>query len=312
MTLSILVTGASGFIGRNLVKRLATEGHRVRAAARDPSSLLSLPVEPAFLGDLAGDFDWAPLVADMTHVVHLAGIAHATDEIPEATYQRVNAQASEDLAIACRGAGVRRLVLVSSVRAQVGPAATTILTERTPASPTDAYGRSKLAAEARIAHVLADGATDWVVLRPVVLYGPGVKGNVRTMARLAHTGLPLPLTALPGKRSLLGLANFSGAVAHVLTSELAARRTFLVADPAPLTIAEIVAALRRGQGRSPRLFQVPANLLRRGASLFGQGDMLDRLTGDLVVDTTALQSTGWRPFETAREGLERWQQADIG
>lgn len=308
MTLSILVTGASGFIGRDLVNRLAAAGHRVRAAARDPSSLLSLPVEPAFLGDLAGDFDWTPLVTGVSHVVHLAGIAHATDEIPEATYQRVNAQACEDLAIACRGAGVSRLVLISSVRAQIGPAATTILTERTLAAPTDAYGRSKLAAEAAIARVLADGATDWTALRPVVLYGPGVKGNVRTLARLARSGLPLPLATLPGKRSLLGLANFASAVAHVLTSEHAARRTFLVADPGPLTVGEFVAALRRGQGRSPRLLPVPTGLLRLGASLVGKGDMLDRLTGDLVVDTTALQSTGWQPCETASEGLERWHQ----
>lgn len=306
MTHAILVTGASGFIGRDLVCRLAAAGHRVRAAARDPATLAGLPAEPVCLGDLAHAVDWHPLVAGMSHVVHLAGIAHATAGIPEETYLRVNAEQTAALAEAAKAAHVRRLVLASSVRAQTGPAAGGVLDERQPACPTDAYGRSKLAAEKALARVLLDSPTDWVALRPVVLYGPGVKGNVRALARLAQTPLPLPLAALSGRRSLLGLANFADAVLHVLTAEGASRRVFLIADPEPVSVPGLVAALRRGKGRPPRLVPVPERLIRAAAALVGRADMLDRLSGNLVVDTTALQATGWQPRETAAEGLQRW------
>lgn len=307
MTLSILVTGATGFIGRDLVRRLAAAGHQVRAASRDPAALEGFPVEPVRMGDLsAGGTDWRRLVDGMTHVVHLAGIAHASAAIPDAVYDRVNAQAVGDLATAARVAAVRRIVFVSSVRAQTGPAAPGVLDERGPEAPTDAYGRSKLAGERALAAVLADGTTDWVALRPVVLYGAGVKGNVRALMRIARTPLPLPVGGLAGRRSLLGLGTFASAVGHVLEAESASRRVFLVADPGPVTIGDLVTALRRGCGRPPRLVAVPERLIRAGARLVGKGAMLDRLAGDLVVDTTALQATGWCPSETARDGLARW------
>lgn len=310
--LSILVTGASGFIGRDLVGRLASTGHRVRAAARRPADLSGLPIEAVQLTDLAAPVDWAPLLSGITHVVHLAGLAHSTEDIPEATYRRVNADAVAELAAAAPAAGVRRIVLVSSVRAQVGPAASSVLTERSAPAPTDAYGRSKLAAEAALARILAQGTTDWVALRPCVLYGPGVKGNVRTLARLAATPLPLPLGSLSGRRSLLGLTNFAAAIDHVLVADAAARRVLLLADPGPLTVADLVRALRRGRGRPAGLIPVPESLLRLAAGLVGRSAMLDRLAGDLVVDTTALQATGWQPRETAAEGLERWQRTGRG
>lgn len=310
--LSILVTGASGFVGRDLVGRLAAAGHRVRAAARRPADLSGLPAEAVPLADLSAPVDWAPLLSGITHVVHLAGLAHSTEDIPEATYRRVNAAAVAELAAAAPTAGVRRIVLVSSVRAQVGPAASSVLTERSAPAPTDAYGRSKLAAEEALARSLAQGTTDWVALRPCVLYGPGVKGNVRTLAKLAATPLPLPLGSLSGRRSLLGLTNFAAAIEHVLVADAAARRVLLLADPGPLTVADLVRALRRGRGRPARLIPVPESLLRLAAGLVGRSAMLDRLAGDLVVDTTALQATGWQPRETAAEGLERWQRTAGG
>lgn len=312
MTRSVLITGASGFIGRDLVQRLAESGHRVRAAARDVAGLAELPAELAQLGDLAQAVNWAPLVSGIDVVVHLAGIAHATERIPEAAYTAVNTTATIELARACRAAGVARLVFVSSVRAQTGPAAREVLTEHRPALPTDAYGRSKLAAELALARELGDGATDWVVLRPVVLYGPGVKGNVRTLSRLAATGLPLPLAALDGRRSLLGLENLGGAVQHALQAPTVSRRVFLVADPGPVSVAEIVTALRRGLGRPPGLFAASGSLLGAVAALTGQTAKLERIAGSLMVDTSALEASGWRPCWTASEGLERWQASGRG
>ena len=313
MTRTVLVTGASGFIGRDLVGRLAAAGWSVRAATRDPSSVVrSDRIEPVAVGDLAAATDWRRLVEGVSHIVHLAGIAHATAAIPEATYMAVNAQATRDLAVAARQAGAARIVFVSSVKAQCGPAAADVLTETMSPQPDDAYGRSKLAGERMLAEALGGSRTDWCVLRPVVLYGPGVKANMRALARLARLPLPLPLGALAARRSLLGLGNFFAAVEHTLSSPATARGTYLLADPGPLTVPGIVAAMRQGLGRPPGLFGVPLGPARLVAMALGKGAAWDRISGDLVVSTAALQATGWRPVETAAEGIARWMSRDTG
>ena len=309
----VLVTGAGGFVGRHLAARLAAAGWGVRAATRDPSSVGAVPgVEPVALGDLAGPVDWAPLVEGVSHVVHLAGIAHATRAIPEATYLAVNATATRRLAEAARAAGVRRVVLMSSVRAQCGPCAAAILSEATAAAPEDAYGRSKLQAEHELAGVLAAADCDWTVLRPVVVYGPGVKANMAVLVRLARAPWPLPLGALGGRRSIVGIDTLCDVVEHALGSAAASRATFLVADPGPLTVGGIIAAMRAGLDRRGGVWRVPLGPVRLTATLAGRASAWDRLTGDLVVSTDALEHSGWHPRETAAQGLARWMKAAAG
>jgi UDP-glucose 4-epimerase len=181
---------------------------------------------------------------------------------------------------------------------------------RAPA-PDDPYGRSKLAGERLLAYSLGDSATAWCVLRPVVLYGPGVKGNVATLARLARSYLPLPLGGLDARRSLLGLANFHCATGHALTSPSAVQRTFIVADPGPLTMPEIVAAMRSGLGRGPGIVRVPLAPARLALRLAGEAGMWERIAGALVVSTAALEASGWRASETAEEGLGRWMRESV-
>lgn len=305
----VLVTGASGFMGGDLVAWLAREGWLVRAAARNPARVVEGErVEAVALGDLSGAIDWGPLLDGVTHVVHLAGIAHATHRIPEATYQAVNAQAVRDLAIAARAAKVRRVVMMSSIRAQCGPSATGILTETRDAEPIDAYGRSKLSGERALAAALDGGATDWCVLRPVVVYGPNVKGNMATLAQLAHNPLPLPLGGLQGQRSILGLANLQAATLHGMNSAPVSGRTFIVADPGSLSVPAIVAAMRAGLGRPPGIIDVPLTPARLALRMIGRGAAWDRIAGDLVVSTGALEAAGWRPVESSQEGLARWMR----
>jgi UDP-glucose 4-epimerase len=260
-------------------------------------------VEAVAMPDLASTADWSALVAGATHIVHLAGLAHATTRLPEALYMAVNAEATRDLAAAARRAGVARMVLLSSVKAQSDAAADHILTESDEPRPVDAYGRSKLAAERLMAGALDGSGMDHVVLRPVLIYGPGVKGNMRALLGLARSPWPLPLGALSARRSILCLDNLAGAVTHVLDAPAASRGTFLLADPEPVTVPQIIAVLRAGLGRRPGLVALPLRPAALAARVLGQSAAYARLAGDLVVDTSRLRATGWRPARTSDEAL---------
>jgi len=306
MTGTVLVTGASGFVGRDLVVRLAAAGWQVRAAARRPQEVPAAHgVTRLALPDLGrGDADWDGLVAGATHVVHLAGLAHMTRALPEEAYHAVNAEATRRLAEAARAAGVQRVVLVSSIRAQVGASAQGIVRADQPPSPSDAYGRSKLAAERHLAWALSASATTWVALRPTLVYGPGVKGNMRTLFALARRRLPLPLGALDAPRSLVSLANLASAIEHALVSGAVAGGTYIVADSDPVTVPEIIAALRQGLGRRPGLIRLPLAPARLLLAAAGRGDVWRRVAGTLVVDPGPLRATGWQPPESTPQALE--------
>jgi UDP-glucose 4-epimerase len=150
---------------------------------------------------------------------------------------------------------------------------------------------------------LAEIDVDWVALRLVLTYGPGVKGNMAQLMRLARSPYPLPLGGLEARRSLLSLDNLVEAIHAVLAAREPLRRPLIVADPEPVTVADMVAALRRGLGRSPRLIPVPAPALRPFLSLAGRPELYEQLTGSLVVDTAALRRVGWRPSTQTAAGL---------
>ena len=249
----LLITGASGFIGKPIVQALAASGWTVRAAARDPAAIPDMAgVERVALADLARAVDWPQLVGGVTHILHLAGIAHAPGQLPDEVYTNINTRAVGELANAAHGR-VERLVLMSSVRAQAGLSAGHVITETGPAKPTDAYGRSKLEAE----RLVAESGVPFTVLRPAVVYGRGVKGNIASLATLAQTPMPLPFGGLDNRRSLLALENLAAAIELALISPKAEGEIFLVADTDPISVADMVAAMREGLGRAPHLIRVP-------------------------------------------------------
>ena len=308
MTRIVLVTGASGFIGKGLVGALAKAGWKVRAASRDPNALPSPGgVERVAMPDLAGSCDWSKLLDGVSHVVHLAGIAHAPGSLPEELYFRINADAAGKLANAARGR-IERLVFVSSVRAQAGLSAERAITELDEARPTDAYGRSKLEAE----RLIAASGVGFTLLRPAVVYGRGVKGNIAALATLAKTPMPLPFAGLDNRRSLLALANFVSAISLVLGSMHAANETFLVADAEPISVADLVAAMREGLGRSPHLVRVPARAVQRLMASFGKEADWERVSGSFVVDVSKLLGIGWRPAVATHDGIARMMRAENG
>lgn len=296
----VLVTGASGFVGSALVRALASAGMRVRAATRHPDRA-SFPdgVEAVAVPDFRAPIAWEPLLAEVDAVVHLAGIAHIGRKPDPADYDRVIRAATAGLAHACASKNVRRLVFLSSVRAQSGPSAAHILREVDPPEPTEIYGRAKLAAERAVS---ACGAP-YTILRPALVYGAGAKGNFASLLRLAASPWPLPLASFKNLRSMVSLESLIRAIVFALNPGVATNETYLVADPSPLTLAEIVAALRLGAGRPANLFAVPPTWFATALQLAGPSDIWQRLGGSLMVDPGKLLATGWRPQPDTKEAL---------
>jgi UDP-glucose 4-epimerase len=209
------------------------------------------------------------------------------------------------LARAAARAGVKHFVFVSSVRAQSGPAADHVLTERDAPRPSDPYGRSKLAAEAAVA---ASGVP-FTILRPVLIYGPSLKGNLATLARLASWPLPLPFGAFANRRSLLGIDNLVSAIMFVLQNPATRGEIFLVADRTPISLAEIVTAFCHGVGRRPHLFSMPPRPMETIVRLAGGAALWERIGGELVVDPAKLMAAGWSPATDTKAALMKSVQA---
>ncbi|MET0278694.1 MAG: NAD-dependent epimerase/dehydratase family protein [Pseudorhodoplanes sp.] len=297
----ILITGASGFIGRALTRALSGAGFDVIAAARDVTAVPLAPhVRAVALPDLALPVDWRPLLADVDAVVHLAGIAHVQDGPSNDNYDRVNRLATKELALACSlNSNIRRLVFVSSIRAQAGPAADHSLTETDTPQPTDAYGRSKLAAEAFVRGY----GVPFTILRPVVVYGPEVRANIAQLRRAASLPFPLPFGAFGNRRSLLALENLISALRFVLETPSTAGETYIVSDPSALSFAELIATLRKASGRSPGLLPIPPGWIGAALRTAGKGDVWERIGASLVADARKLREAGWQPPTDTPHGL---------
>jgi UDP-glucose 4-epimerase len=300
----LALTGATGFIGQYLLRELPKRGHRLRVLLRRPSAV-PMQCASAVIGDLARPRNMSAALEGVDAVIHSAGFTHGMSGIPEDDYRLLNTEATIGLARAARRAGAKRFVFLSSIRAQSGPTAETVLTEADDPNPTDAYGRSKLAAE----RGLAELDLDWISLRAALVYGPGVKGNIAQLMRLARLPLPLPLRSIGGRRSLLALENLSAAIEVVLTTPGPLRRPFIAADREVLTIDEMIAAMRDGLGRRPNVFAVSPVLLRLLFRSFGHDNIYRRMSGSLVADPSALIGLGWAPPLNTADGLCRLMRA---
>jgi nucleoside-diphosphate-sugar epimerase len=298
---TVLVTGASGFVGGAIVRHLAAHGHSVRAAARCPEAVPAIAgVKPCLIGDVGGDLDWRALVAGSQCVVHAAGLAHQAAGTTEADLLRVNAEAAGHLAGAAVAAGVSRFVLISSIRAISGPTSASALTETDAPAPTDAYGRSKLVGEATVRAAFPDAT----ILRPPVVHGALAKGNMNRLAAWARSPWPLPLAGLTAPRSLVSDRNLASAVEFAVTAPDARGALFHVDDGTPMSIAEIVAAMRAALGRPAGLFGASAPMLGPALALLPRG-LSQQLSGGLTLSARRLADSGWRPVETSHEGLAR-------
>lgn len=289
----IAVTGASGFVGRVVVATLAARGHTVRPLGRE------------VLGDIAEFSSWAQAVADAEVVVHLAALAHRRDT-GEARLRSVNVDAARALGNAAAEAGIR-VIFLSSVKALGEETAGVPYGERSAMAWRDGYGHAKADAEHSLRGIERLRLT---VLRPPLVYGPGVKANFLALLRAVDRGWPLPLASVRNRRSLVYVGNLVDAIVRCIEAPEAAGRTYLVSDGAPVSTPELIRALARALGRPARLFPFPPRLLELAGSLAGRGETVKRLTRSLEVDDSAIRrELGWRPPYTFEAGIRltaRW------
>lgn len=286
----ILLTGAGGFVASHLAPFLAQSGFDVVAASRSTPvfrhpriSTVSYPVSG----------EWPSLLAGIDVVLHLAAVAHRPAS--EEEHDRVTRGLAAEAAEAARSAGVKQFIFVSSIAAQTGSSADHVVTEADVPRPAGPYGAAKLAAEDAVER----SGVPFTVLRPAAIDGPGAKGAVALLSRVAGWPLPLPLTGLDSRRSILSIGNFNTAVAAVLLNPKAIGETFVVADPEPQTVAEVVAQIRAGLGRAPSMFAVPPSWLRVALRLIGRDDLWERLGQPLVISPAKLIAIGWKPSSRA-------------
>ena len=304
-----LVTGATGFVGRALTAALLRGRHTVRAATRS-AGLAMANVEPVQVGTIDGTTPWVAALRDVDVVIHLAARVHVMHDRaadPLAAFREVNTQGTLNLARQAAAAGVKRFVFVSSVKVngectQPGSA----FTEEDAPNPQDAYGLSKLEAEQGLRAVAALTGMEVVIIRPPLVYGPGVQANFAALMKAVQRGWPLPLGALRNQRSLVALDNLTDFIVTCSTHPQAANQTFLVSDGRDLSTAELVRGLARAAGAPARLLPIPVWLLQAVASVLGKRAAAQRLCGNLQVDIAkARRLLGWTPPVSVDEGLRR-------
>ena len=306
----ILVTGATGFVGSALVSRLAHEGIEARASVRRDNASMPNGVHTVQVGDLTADADWSRALAGVGVIVHAAARVHVMDDTatnPLNEFRRINVQGTLNLARQAAAAGVRRFVFISSIK--VNGEATKLgvpfSADNIPA-PLDPYGVSKMEAEQGLRAMAAQTGMEVVIIRPPLVYGPGVKANFTALMRVVQRGWPLPLGAVHNQRSLVALDNLVDFIITCITHPQAANQTFLVSDGQDLSTSGLVRGLARAAGVSARLLPVPVWVLQTGASLLGKGDAVQRLCGNLQVDISkAHRILGWVPLVSVEEGLRQ-------
>ncbi|RUU23789.1 NAD-dependent epimerase/dehydratase family protein [Mesorhizobium sp. M7A.T.Ca.TU.009.01.3.2] len=302
--MKVLVTGATGFIGRLVVRHLRESGAELRLASRHPERLGSENETVPMPGFDAPAAAFLELTRHMTDVVHCAGLNNDQGNATEADYQAANVELSARLAHAAAAQISGRFIHLSSIRAVIGAHVSATIDEDTLPAPQCAYGRSKREGEIKVLNAYTlHGRSDAAVLRLPPVYGSGMRGNLATLMRLADTPLPLPTGALTGIRSLMSSEAAVRAVSHLLSHSGPLRPIYVGADVPPVAVEAIIAAFRRGLGRRVRLMAVPAGLIRPVVAALGRRAFWDSLTATQICDPALLVSQGWTPEARTVERL---------
>ncbi len=307
----VLVTGATGFIGRALCPQLLRAGHEVSAAVRgkdDKNIPLDIPggVTPHPIPDIGPETDWQAALSGIDAVIHLAARVHVMKEKnrdPLAEFNRVNAEGTARLATAAAEAGVKRFVYLSTIKVMDETSSSPFLETDTP-RPEDAYGISKLAGERVLADIAKKSKMEPVVLRPPLVYGPGVKGNFLALLRLCQMAPPLPFSAVDNRRSFIYVGNLADAILCCLTHKDSGGRTYFVRDGEDLSTPDLIRRVAAAMGRPARLFPAPQGLLRLAGLVTGKSRSIAVLLGNSQVNDEKIRSElAWTPPANVIQGL---------
>jgi len=337
----ILVTGPDGFVGSAVCVKLLAEDLQVRGAQW---KAVPLPAgcESVVVGDIDGQTDWTAALQGVDAVVHLAARVHVMDdtaEDPLAAFRTVNVEGARNLAQAAASAGIKRFVFISSIkvngeapqrscgqrsearrRISESPSnqqPTTInyaaFSEGDTPAPEDPYAQSKWEAEVALREIETETSMEVVILRPPLLYGPGVKASFLKLIQLVDKGIPLPLGGIKNKRSLLGLTNFADLICTCVVDERVAGQTFVVSDGDDISSPELVRRIATALGKKPQIFSVPESFMRLAGRLTGKSAHVQRLCSSLRIDASNVRKTlDWQPPCTMDQELEKvaeWYRA---
>jgi nucleoside-diphosphate-sugar epimerase len=317
---SILITGATGFIGRHLVSRLSGGEFNIRLALRDKQGNLfnDKDIDTCRYDSLADNNDYDKLLGDIDFVIHLAGLAH-NPESNHSDYLRLNSEASRALAGEASVRGIKRFLYMSTVKVHgesslVKDDRVQAIKETSPLLPSDAYSQSKLAGEHALMEVCDDRGMEFVILRPPLVYGPGVKANFQTLLKAVAKAIPLPLADIGNQRSLIYVENLCDIIEKVLISSQCRNQVYLVKD-SDFSTTELITELAEALGQSPRLFRVPPSVLKLVASLLNKSSSIDRLTQSLLIDDNKLRrDLRWHPpvdIKTAIKLTSEWYRQNL-
>ena len=308
----ILVTGATGFIGNAVLRHLLADdlARCIVVAARSGGQQWPEKVLPRVTGDLESSTDWSVALKDVSAVVHCAARVHVMNDTttdPLVEFRRINVQGTLNLARQAAAAGVRRFVFISSIKVngEATPLGAPFFADDIPA-PLDPYGVSKMEAEKGLCEISAQTGMEVVIIRPPLVYGPGVKANFAAMMRWLKRGIPLPLGAIHNQRSLVALDNLVDLIVTCLTHPAAANQLFLVSDGEDLSTTQLLRRMGAALGKPARLMPVPVSTLKLAAALVGKPELAQRLCGSLQIDMSKTRELlGWRPPFSVDESLQK-------
>jgi len=304
----VLVTGASGFIGSALCVKILAEGLQVRGTFRSESDVSRLPesVEAVSISSIDSDTKWNDTLEGIDTVVHLAARVHVMDDSsldPLTEYRKVNVEGTKCLAIAAAKAGIKRFIYISSIKVN-GEGRASAYTEYDEEAPADPYGVSKWEAEQELHKISDTTGIEVVILRPPLVYGPGVKANFMQLFKIVERRIPLPLLNIKNRRSFIYLGNLIDAIITCMTNPNAAGKTYLVSDGEDVSTSELIRRIGAVSGRRAFLLPVPVWILRMAGRITGKSNEIERLVGSLTVDISKIcKELEWKPPYVMEHGL---------
>ena len=307
MSRKVLLTGATGFVGSSIASRLVSMDYHVRIASRSQTEDNYSDI--FFIDSADSETDWGAAFKGMSTVIHCAARAHIMkDELadPLTEYRKVNVAGSENLAHQAAAAGVKRFIFISSVKVSgESTSGKFAYNELMEAAPEDAYGQSKYEAEVALRQVAAKTGMELVIIRPPLVYGPGVKANFLSLLKISKLPVPLPFALVNNHRSMVYLENLADFIIRCIDHPEAANQTFFISDGQDLSLSNLIRTIRKAMNKSTWLLPIPVSLFKLVGRFTGKMAVIDRLVGDLQVDSAkAKQLLDWLPPYTVEQGIK--------